>query len=489
MIKSYTANTGGNFAIMFGVVAAVLGLGVAIAIDVSSMHKAKSELQSNLDSAALTAVVEVAKNGTNDDNQGGGNDDDYYKSIVLKSLMSNGYDLGSVTPNVEIRNGSLFVSTRIDHPLQFGGLLGKSNTGVYAATEVSLPGNGTAVEVALVLDNTESMNFDGKMTALKQGAREFIDAIEESDSGSKIALVPFARYVDIGEDKRNEPWLNVPAEFDTDRTWQQATHTDGTCTPQTVTTYNDGEEYTYESQICVDQITTYEEQSRVIESRWIGCVGVRSDGLHLQDGSYNMVSEKIPGLLNKNPYEVTGLGWDLESWCPDTVTPLTDDYDLLDEQVGHLYGTDRTYIPMGLSWGRRVLSPQAPFTEADTVNPKRQIMVLMSDGQNTAYLDEPGAGKFETIPYIEDLSSSQQQNGDIPPGTNEDTAALCEAIKADGTEVYTIAFKVKNAVTRNLLTNCASSPTNYFDAGSNDSLIQAFKTISAGLQTEIRVMH
>ena len=78
------------------------------------------------------------------------------------------------------------------------------------------------------------------MGALRQGAYDFIDAIEESDSGSKIAIVPFARYVDVGTDKRNEPWLEVPAEFDTDRTWEQATHTGGTCETVTESVYDDG---------------------------------------------------------------------------------------------------------------------------------------------------------------------------------------------------------------------------------------------------------
>ena len=486
ILKSYTANKNGNVAIMFAFTSLFLGIGVAAAIDVTGMHGAKKNLQENLDSAALLAVIEVARSGVQDGNTGQGNDDSVYKDIVMKALAASGVDYDPSTLVVELNGGSLSVTANKNHDLMLGGFLNKPSTDIGAQSIISLPSSGAPVEVALVLDNTESMNRYGKMDALKQGARDFIDTIEESNSGSKIALVPFARYVDVGEDKRNEPWLEVPAEFDTDRTWEQATHTGGTCQTETRTRFNDGIEETYDTEVCTGQTTTYETQHTVVESRWIGCVGVRSDGLHMLDDSYVTSTTKIQGLLHDVPHEVTDFSFDEESWCPHTITPLTDDYAELDLQIGKLYGTDRTYIPMGLNWGRRILSPKAPFTEADTVNPKRQIMILMSDGANTGYLDDDDG--HESIPYVQDLTSQEQADGVIPPGTNEDTAALCESIKSEGIEMFTIAFRVENSITQNLLMNCASSPQHYFDAGSNESLVQSFKNISESLEAEIRVM-
>ena len=486
IFKKYLSETSGNFAIMFGLGSAMLAMGMAAAIDLTGMHGAKKSLQENLDSAALLAVIEVARSGVQDENAGGGNDDRAYKDIVMKALDTSGVDFDPSTLVVELRDGSLSVTVNKDHDLMLGGLLNKSSTDIGAQSIISLPSSGAPVEVALVLDNTESMNYFGKMDALRQGARDFIDAIEESDSDSKIALVPFARYVDVGEDKRGEPWLEVPAEYDTNRTWQQATHTGGTCQIETRTRYNDGIEETYETNVCTGQTTTYETMSTIVESRWIGCVGVRSNGLHLLDDSYTTSTTRIQGLLHNTPHEVTGFGWDEKSWCPHTLTPLTDDYAELDLEIGRLYGTDRTYIPIGLNWGRRVLSPQAPFTEADTVNPKRQIMILMSDGDNTGYLEDED--DHESIPYVQDLRSQEQADGVIPPGTNEDTAALCEAIKSEGIEMFTIAFRVENSTTESLLMNCASSPQHYFDADSNESLVQSFQDISESLETEIRVI-
>ena len=486
ILKSYTENNNGNIATMFAFTSLFLGMGVAAAIDVTAMHGAKKNLQENLDSAALLAVIEVSQSGVKDGNNGKGNDDRAYKDIVMKALEASGVDYDPSTLVVELKDDSLSVTVNKEHDLMLGGLLNRSSTNVGAQSIISLPSAGTPVEVVLVLDNTASMNKYGKMEALKEGARDFINAIEEGDSGSKIALVPFARYVDIGEDKRNEPWLQVPAEYDTDRTWQQANYSGGTCNIETRTRFNDGIEETYDTEVCTGQTTTYETMQTVIESRWTGCVGVRDDGQHMLDDSYMTSRTKIQGLLNIAPTEVTGHSVDEESWCPQTVTPLTDDYAELDNQIGSLYGTDRTYIPIGLNWGRRILSPKAPFTEADTVKPKRQIMILMSDGANTGYLDDDD--DHESIPYVEDLTSEEQADGVIPPGTNEDTAALCEAIKAEDIEMYTIAFRVENSVTESLLKNCASSPQNYFDSDSNDMLVKTFRDISESLETEIRVM-
>ena len=483
-LRVFTSNEDGNFAIMFGIAAAMITVGMAMAIDLGGMHKARAELQNSLDSAALAAVVELSLADNEINNQHDHND------VVLEFLAANGYDLRGAIPSVYTESGALFAEVTVPYKLQFGGVLNKPSVDISAVSKVALPSGGAPVEIALILDNTESMNRNGKMGALRQGAYDFIDAIEESDSGSKIAIVPFARYVDVGTDKRNEPWLEVPAEFDTDRTWEQATHTGGTCETVTESVYDDGFLVSRDREVCTGQTTTYETQHRVIESRWIGCVGVRSDGLHLEDGPYTTSATRIQGLLHKLPSEVTGLNWDTESWCPRKVTPLTDDYELLRTEISSLYGTDRTYIPMGLSWGRRILSPEAPFTETDTVNPKRKIMILMSDGQNTAHLDTSHGSRnaLTDPPYIREIFPDEQADGVIAVQANADTAALCELVKEDGTEMYTIAFQVDNQLTLDLLQNCASSSEHYFDSDSNNALVETFTKISNNIGGEIRLM-
>jgi len=75
---------------------------------------------------------------------------------------------------------------------------------------------------------------------------------------------------------------------------------------------------------------------------------------HMTDGPYSTAPTKIQGLLDNVPKEVSGASKDAKTWCPQEITPLTNDYDKLRNKVSHMWPTDYTYIPMGLAWGRRV---------------------------------------------------------------------------------------------------------------------------------------
>lgn len=97
-------------------------------------------------------------------------------------------------------------------------------------------------------------------------------------------------------------------------------------------------------------------------------VGSRNYPLDTQDGSY---STRVPGLLNH--------------WCPGTVLPLTSDVTAVNTAIDGMSAYGQTYIPSGLVWGWRVLSPGAPFNESKkATDPKvSQVLILMTDGANT----------------------------------------------------------------------------------------------------------
>jgi len=89
-------------------------------------------------------------------------------------------------------------SATVPYQLEFGKILNRPTADVSATSKVSTLGTGGPVEVVLVLDNTNSMNYNGKIVALKSGVRKLIDEVEESGSDSKIAILPFAKYVNVG---------------------------------------------------------------------------------------------------------------------------------------------------------------------------------------------------------------------------------------------------------------------------------------------------
>ncbi len=59
-LMSLMKNQDGNFSMMFGICSAMLATGVAVAIDISGMQKFQSDLQTNLDIAAIAAVAQIS---------------------------------------------------------------------------------------------------------------------------------------------------------------------------------------------------------------------------------------------------------------------------------------------------------------------------------------------------------------------------------------------------------------------------------------------
>jgi len=269
--KKFSSNEDGNVAMMFSIAfAGILGL-AGIGMDYTNIVRLKSDLQAQVDAAVLaaaTADVTVEGNRGLDQNQVNA----IRQKAAFSVLEANGFDLNDIQPRFEISQGTVLLTAKTIYKPFFGGLIGQDAMKISATAESGL-GEMQAVEIVLVLDNTNSMIQDGKLAALKTAA-----------------------------------------------TNQQATHTGGTCHTVTDTRFRDGFEEEFETQVCEDQTTTYEEMTRVDESRFEGCVGTRTPPFSESDASYGV---KVPGLLNRIPSQHTGLNRHLNSHCPRAIIPLT----------------------------------------------------------------------------------------------------------------------------------------------------------------------
>ena len=486
--KNYKSKTDGNVAMMFAVSTLMLVTGIGAALDYSNVSKAQNLLQAQVDAGVLAAAsVEVNRtNNGNGNAYGNGNNNQEMQAreeAAKKVISANGFDLTGIAPVLTLNERTVVLKAEVDYTLSFGGILGMDNIRLSADAESGLPGSD-GVDIALVLDNTRSMEVDGKMQALEDGAVKLVEAIENSGSESNIAVVPFARYVRVNDSARTASWFQMPTEFDTLRTWQQATHTGGSCAPTTGTHRVDGVEIEYASESCTGQTTTYEERNTTVESRWDGCVGTRLPPYSERDDAY---THKIPGLLNKVPKEHTGLTYDVNTWCPHQIVPLSNDYDTLKTKIRAMWTTDNTYLPTGLIWGQRVLSPGEPFDNAPVAGEpeKRKVMVLMTDGNNTTEIMQDSASQttYKAPPYIGDVAEDT-----VATDANAATARLCESVKTSGIEIYTIAFQVTDAATVTLLRNCASSLDKALTADSNEALVAEFQNVADSLKADIRLM-
>ncbi len=480
-LTKYVKNDDGNVAVMFALLVTMLGIVVGVGADYSNSVRLKNSLQSQVDAAVLAAAT-ADVSGIKDDT-GRGKEKKIRSEAAESVIKANGFSDQNRRPEITLTDSSVTVRAEIEYTPFFGKILGKEVMTISAESESGL-GKIEPIEIVLALDNTNSMSVNGKMDALKAGAISLIDAVEDSNSDSKIGLVPFAKYVRVPDSAATEGWLDVPAEFVTPVPYTFATVVDeGTCASETRTRLEDGVEEEILVNVCEGRTYTFEVRDVDVTSKWENCVGTRPPPLSEEDGSY---STKVPGLLDRIPYTVAGTVLDVYARCPDEIQPMSTDYEGLRNAVNNLFPTDTTYIPSGLIWGQRVLSPGLPFDNQSDGEPKRQIMILMTDGENTTEImqDATSVAAYKSPPYIGDVETDPI----IAPEANAVTARLCSNLKADGIEIYTIAFQVDDANTQKLLRDCASAIDKAFTPDTNDALIREFEAISRSLSEEVRLI-
>ena len=402
-----------------------------------------------------------------------------------------------LVPNLDYRYLEREIETEVDEPgaahlrLRLTGSVKPLFLGIMGVRELPVVVSATAtrgtadkVELALVLDNTWSMSdSDGagstKISALKSAASLLVEELMRREDGNvRIGVVPYGDYVNVGVGNRSQPWVSVPADYDSTSPRVCTTKTTRSeCTrgtPATCTRSVDGvtERYDCTPQTCrTVQVAPYESCSGGGTSRyrWFGCVGSRTEGvLRLND---TRPEKKYPGFLSTSQN------------CLTPITPLTAQKTTVINAIRSLVVNvggyrPQTYIPSGLIWGVNLLSPSVPLTEgaayhSENRNP-RKILVLMTDGENTLRFD-PSNGRH-SAPSTSGSTGAQQLRA-----TNDDTAAICTYARSQNIEVFTVALGVGSGTARDMLRSCASDPDNYFDARDNTALRAAFSSIAASI--------
>jgi Flp pilus assembly protein TadG len=187
--------------------------------------------------------------------------------------------------------------------------------------------------------------------------------------------------------------------------------------------------------------------------------------------------------------------------CPDPVLRLTSSAAAVDAKINALsYWTGGgTVISEGLTWAWRSLSPNLPFADGkpyDKAN--RKVIVLMTDGVN---------GLADNNIYATNLSDysaygylGANRAGPLTPVwapvytfdrmtafLDERTRAACSNAKAKGIEIYTVFFNrgtmsaAQQASSRKLLSDCATSAQNLYEAKDAATLQVAFGQVGSAI--------
>lgn len=192
-------------------------------------------------------------------------------------------------------------------------------------------------------------------------------------------------------------------------------------------------------------------------SGFAGCVGSRSNPNNTTDADYN--SESVPGL------DVPA------NECPNEITPLTRNKTTITDAINAMGADGWTYIPAGLAWGWRALTPDAPLSGARTKSQMNDLgglkaLILMTDGENTRSPTYPAHDGWDT-----NLANTL-------------TTELCDNVKNDGNEiiVFTIAFAVSDQDIRDIMEDCATKPEFFMTPDNGAELKAEFEGIARNLR-------
>lgn len=172
-----------------------------------------------------------------------------------------------------------------------------------------------------------------------------------------------------------------------------------------------------------------------------------------------------------------------ESEClSNTLSPLSSDIATLKSKIDGLDEEGSTAGQIGIAWGWYAVSPNfnslwsSNAAAAYDLSKTLKAVVIMTDGEfNTPYCrgvvaKNAGDGAVSGTGRID-------CNGANGSPFNQGKS-LCDGMKAQGVVVYTVGFQIASGGNaEDVLRHCASTPANFFNAGSGADLSDAFAAI------------
>lgn len=418
MLARFLSNVRGNVAPLLGIVALPLMTAVGIAVDYTRANADRTAFQVALDSTALS----LSKDAMNKSNTALQTEaTNTFNALFNRPGVTN----VQVTPNYTNDGGSKLTlsGTAVVHT-SFLSIIGVSQINI-DSTAVSTWGN-TRLRVALVLDNTGSMNDDGKIAALKTASQNLLNQLKSAALNPEdvyVSIVPFVKDVNVGPSNYNQSWIR----------WDLWDAVNGKCSN-----------------------TTYKNQSNCVShgkiwtpnahSTWNGCVTDR-------DQNFDTTNSAPVAGATLYPAEQY-------SACPSaSVVGLTNNWDALTASINSMTANGNTNQAIGLQLGWQTLTA-APFTiPAVDPNYKYQtVIILLTDGLNT-----------------QDRWYSTASSIDAREQTT------CNNIKAADITLYTVQVNTGGDPTSTLLQNCASDPGKFFLLTSAGQMVTTFGQIGTSL--------
>ncbi len=546
LLNEFWRSKSGNFALLLGLGLPVILSAVAFAVDVSTIMRAKSNLQSALDAANLASShlgdLDVTRT-------------DAFNRYFQANIAGHG-ELASAEATLTVDKGINYVKTKavasVDVNLNFAFLFGSTK---HVEVDASAVEANNQLEVVLVLDNTGSM-AGARMTALRTATKSLLDYLEAVKSPTRkirASLVPFVTAVNLNGDEFDPSWIDMDGKSSTNginfpvidgkrpnhmalfkqlkKTGWADTGWNGTgwkgCVEARPGGYNVSDtppDPTNPDTLFVPYFapddpedaqkpsSSYGNSDKYYNNSYLNDI---SDKTKLAQPGVNILGIDLGGLLGdlinlllpgdraareqvakyvapaKELITETGSAITVgpNRACPTPVVPLTDDFDKLRKAAAKMteWNGSGTNVSEGLSWGMRVLSPGAPYTDGAPFKTPgvSKIVLLLTDGENVVYGASQQTTKSDYTSYGYLASGRFGSDNQTTAARNVDgwTKSVCTQLKNQDVQIYTMVLQSDTAANRALYSACASNPGDYYAVSDPAKLPNVFLQIANKFST------
>ncbi|WP_296742138.1 pilus assembly protein [Mesorhizobium sp.] len=531
LLRQFWRSKSGNFALMLALGVPAVLTAIAFATDVSTLMRAKNNLQNAVDAANLAS----SHLGDADASR-----TDVFNRYFQVNVANHG-ELANAQATLTVDKGINFVKTKAvasaDVNLNFAFLFGGEK---HITVNASAVESNNQLEVVLVLDNTGSM-AGARISALRQATKSLLDHLEAVKSPTRLvraSLVPFVTAVNVNGSGFDPAWIDMDGKSSTNGInfpvvdgkrpnhmalfkqlglkggwnntgWKGCVE----ARPGTLNIADTPPDPSKPDTLFVPYFAPDDPDVARKPSASYGNSSTGYNNSYLDDTIDNSklnrnilgidLSGLLTGLLNalqtadlktiakyvaSTSQVITETGNPVtigpNRACPTPIVPLSDDFDKLRTAAAQMteWNGSGTNVSEGLAWGMRVLSPQPPYTDAAPWKTPgvTKVVMLLTDGENVVYgaSNTPQKSDYTSYGYLAGGrfgSTSQTAAARNVDGWTKD---VCTQLKNQGVQLYTMVLQADTAANRSLYSACASNPSDYYAVEDPAKLPNVFQAIA-----------
>jgi Flp pilus assembly protein TadG len=224
MFRRFLKDVRGNYVLLTAISMVPIMGALAISIDYAELTRQRSATMSALDAAGIATARRIAQGAT--DTEAKDYAEDFFhanlgavdpaNTTLTVTLPNNNFGGGTLKLEADLTYHPRFLPTAA---MLINKISSSPNVGFKAEAEIRLK---NTLEVALVLDNSGSMNEEGSGTTerrielLREAAKELVETLAKQASQMKqidepvqFALVPFSASVNIAPSSDDQPWMDT----------------------------------------------------------------------------------------------------------------------------------------------------------------------------------------------------------------------------------------------------------------------------------------